>query len=281
MKKSRDGFENFKSFGLELFNRIRDEEISEASASLSYYFILSVFPLLLFLMALLSYMPINQSEIFAYIHEIMPNTVGEFIINALKEMFNGKNSGILTFGIFTTIYSASTGIFAVMRAFNRSYNIKDDRNIITKRITSILILIIIVTIILLMVLVFVFGEYLIGWISKNVTFSTAFYTTWHILKNTLPIFFTFVSLNFVYLLSVNLKLKFKHVWMGSMFATFAILIITKLFSEYINRFSTKAVTYGSVGAIMIFVFWLFLMGYILIVGSHINAIAYNRKNKKS
>lgn len=268
---------NLKKFGTDLINKIKDDEVSNSAASLSYYFILSIFPLLLFLMALLSYLPINEAEIYTYIYELMPNSMGEYIVNTLKEIFNGNNSGILTFGILTTIYSASTGVYALMNAFNKSYGIKDSRNFFIKRMLSILILIIVVLVILLMVISFVFGEYIIAIVATKINLSDSFYTLWYYFKNTIPIFFTFLSLALVYYLSINKNIKFKEVLIGSLFSTISILIISKIFSIYVSNFSTKAVTYGSVGTVMMLVFWLFLMGFILVVGSQINALIYKYK----
>lgn len=269
-----------KSFIIDLIQKINEDEVSNSAASLSYYFILSIFPLLLFLMALVSHLPINETEIYKYIYDIMPNTMGEYIVTTLRDMFNGNNDGILTFGILTTIYSASTGIFALINAFNKSYGIKDNRNFVLKRLLSILILIIVISIIILMIFSFVFGEYIINLISTKITLNEGFYTLWYYFKNIIPVFFTFLSLSLVYYLSINKKIKFREVLIGSLFSTFSIMLITKLFSIYVNLFSKKTVTYGSVGTIMMLIFWLFLMAYILVVGSQINSIILKYKDEK-
>lgn len=267
-------YKNTKNFVTDLIGKIKKDEVSNSSASLSYYFILSFFPLLLFLMASLSYLPINQAEIYTNIYEIMPNSMGEFLIRTLREILDVNHTNILTFGILTTIYSASSGIYALMHSFNKSYDIKDSRNFIIVRLISILILIIIIIVISLMVLSIVFGDYLI----RKINIPDTLFFLWKFLKNLFPLLFTFISLNFVYLLSINLKLKFRDVWVGSVFSTITIFIITKLFSIYVSEFSRQTVVYGSVGAVMMLVFWLYLMAYILVIGSEINSILYKNKN---
>ena len=265
----------FKKFLKELYYRMMHDELSLISANLSYYFILSILPLLMVILALTPYFNINQNFLLTKIETIAPGVLGDYIFTLISEVLNNKNQTIITFGIIFTLWSASNGIYGLMYAFNIAYRVKEKRMWITVKIISIFFTIVIMEAMLLMLVLLVFGKQITWVLFHKLNFDKEFFDIWNYITILLPLFFTIIIFTFLYMLATNLKIPIKLAIPGAVFSAFSWIIISKVFGYYIDHFSNYIKTYGSIGAIMLFVIWLYFTGYILIIGAEINAILYN------
>ncbi len=265
----------FKKFLKELYYRMMHDELSLISANLSYYFILSILPLLMVILALTPYFNINQNFLLTKIETIAPGVLGDYIFTLISEVLNNKNQTIITFGIIFTLWSASNGIYGLMYAFNIAYRVKEKRMWITVKIISIFFTIVIMVAMLLMLVLLVFGKQITWILFHKLNFDKEFFDIWNYITILLPLFFTIIIFTFLYMLATNLKIPIKLAIPGAVFSAFSWIIISKVFGYYIDHFSNYIKTYGSIGAIMLFVIWLYFTGYILIIGAEINAILYN------
>ncbi|KXB58971.1 YihY/virulence factor BrkB family protein [Gemelliphila asaccharolytica] len=265
----------FKKFLKELYYRMMHDELSLISANLSYYFILSILPLLMVILALTPYFNINQNFLLTKIETIAPGVLGDYIFTLISEVLNNKNQTIITFGIIFTLWSASNGIYGLMYAFNIAYRVKEKRMWLTVKIISIFFTIVIMVAMLLMLVLLVFGKQITWVLFHKLNFDKEFFDIWNYITILLPLFFTIIIFTFLYMLATNLKIPIKLAIPGAVFSAFSWIIISKVFGYYIDHFSNYIKTYGSIGAIMLFVIWLYFTGYILIIGAEINAILYN------
>lgn len=265
----------FKKFLKELYYRMMHDELSLISANLSYYFILSILPLLMVILALTPYFNINQNFLLTKIEKVAPGVLGDYIFTLISEVLNNKNQTIITFGIIFTLWSASNGIYGLMYAFNIAYRVKEKRMWITVKIISIFFTIVIMVAMLLMLVLLVFGKQITWILFHKLNFDKEFFDIWNYITILLPLFFTIIIFTFLYMLATNLKIPIKLAIPGAVFSAFSWIIISKVFGYYIDHFSNYIKTYGSIGAIMLFVIWLYFTGYILIIGAEINAILYN------
>src|SRR5699024_7224957 len=112
-------FNPIKKHIIEFAIRFSEDEVTSLSAQLSYFFLLSLFPLLIFLVALATYLPIDYQEIFNIISTYLPDEVTEMIYANLDQIVVESGSGLLSIGILGTIWSASNGINAIMRSLNK------------------------------------------------------------------------------------------------------------------------------------------------------------------
>lgn len=265
----------FKKFLKELYYRMMHDELSLISANLSYYFILSILPLLMVILALTPYFNINQNFLLTKIETIAPGVLGDYIFTLISEVLNNKNQTIITFGIIFTLWSASNGIYGLMYAFNIAYRVKEKRMWLTVKIISIFFTIVIMVAMLLMLVLLVFGKQITWVLFHKLNFDKEFFDIWNYITILLPLFSTIIIFTFLYMLATNLKIPIKLAIPGAVFSAFSWIIISKVFGYYIDHFSNYIKTYGSIGAIMLFVIWLYFTGYILIIGAEINAILYN------
>ena len=266
-----------KKFAKEMFYRVMYDEISLLSANLSYYFILSLFPMLIVALALTPYFKIDQQFLLEKIQSYAPGDLGDYLFDMISEVLNNKNNTIITVGIVFTLWSASSGIYGIIIAFNNAFRVRDGRIwIVTKLISVILTALFLVGMFLALALI-VFGKQLTYILFHKFNLDEGYYNLWSVLNSSLPVLFIFLIFVFLYTMGPNLKLKAISIIPGTIFATISWIIVSKLFGYYIDHFSSYIKTYGTIGAFMAFILWLYITGYILIIGAEINAIFHNYK----
>ena len=266
-----------KKFVKEMYYRLMYDEISLLSANLSYYFILSLFPMLIVALALTPYFKIDQQFLLEKIQSYAPGDLGDYLFDMISEVLNNKNNTIITVGIVFTLWSASSGIYGIIIAFNNAFRVRDGRIwIVTKIISVILTALFLVGMFLALALI-VFGKQLTYILFHKFNLDEGFYNLWSVINYTLPLLFIFVVFMFLYTMGPNLKLKTISILPGALFATLSWTVVSKLFGYYIDHFSSYIKTYGTIGAFMAFILWLYITGYILIIGAEINAIFHNYK----
>jgi yihY family protein len=264
-----------KKFVKEMYYRLMYDEISLLSANLSYYFILSLFPMLIVALALTPYFKIDQQFLLEKIQNFAPGDLGDYLFDMISEVLNNKNNTIITVGIVFTLWSASSGIYGIIIAFNNAFRVRDGRIwIVTKLISVVITALFLVGMFVVLALV-VFGKQLTYLLFHKFNLDEGFYNLWSVLNYSFPILFTFIVFVFLYIMGPNLKLKAISILPGSIFATVSWTLISRLFGYYIDHFSSYIKTYGTIGAFMAFIIWLYITGYILIIGAEINAIFHN------
>ena len=266
-----------KKFVKEMYYRLMYDEISLLSANLSYYFILSLFPMLIVALALTPYFKIDQQFLLEKIQNFAPGDLGNYLFDMISEVLNNKNNTIITVGIVFTLWSASSGIYGIIIAFNNAFRVRDGRIwIVTKLISVVITALFLVGMFVVLALV-VFGKQLTYLLFHKFNLDEGFYNLWSVLNYSFPILFTFIVFVFLYIMGPNLKLKAISILPGSIFATVSWTLVSRLFGYYIDHFSSYIKTYGTIGAFMAFIIWLYITGYILIIGAEINAIFHNYK----
>ena len=264
-----------KKFVKEMYYRLMYDEISLLSANLSYYFILSLFPMLIVALALTPYFKIDQQFLLEKIQNFAPGDLGDYLFDMISEVLNNKNNTIITVGIVFTLWSASSGIYGIIIAFNNAFRVRDGRIwIVTKLISVVITALFLVGMFVVLALV-VFGKQLTYLLFHKFNLDEGFYNLWSVLNYSFPILFTFIVFVFLYIMGPNLKLKAISILPGSIFATVSWTLVSRLFGYYIDHFSSYIKTYGTIGAFMAFIIWLYITGYILIIGAEINAIFHN------
>ena len=264
-----------KKFVKEMYYRLMYDEISLLSANLSYYFILSLFPMLIVALALTPYFKIDQQFLLEKIQSYAPGDLGNYLFDMISEVLNNKSNTIITVGIVFTLWSASSGIYGIIIAFNNAFRVRDGRIwIVTKFISVVITALFLVGMFVVLALV-VFGKQLTYLLFHKFNLDEGFYNLWSVLNYSFPILFIFIVFVFLYIMGPNLKLKAISILPGAIFSTISWTLVSRLFGYYIDHFSSYIKTYGTIGAFMAFIIWLYITGYILIIGAEINAIFHN------
>lgn len=267
----------FKSF----IAKVKTDPILDWAATLAYYFMLSIFPLLIFILALIPYFHFDIETVYSFINDYIPEGLADTLSTTILEVVSKPQGGLLSFGILATIWSASNGMNALIRAVNRSYNIEETRHFFKLRFLSILLTIALILVIVVTLLLPVFGHVIIE------TLETYFYLP-HETANVLNTLrwiigislMTFV-LTVLYRIAPNIPLTFRQVIIGSVTATVGWQVISLAFSHYVSNFGNYTATYGSLGGVITLMLWFFLTGMILVIGGEINATLYQQKHQST
>jgi membrane protein len=272
MRKKFLTFKNsIRNFKL-LFKRIVKNDISGIAAQLSYFFLLSLFPLLLFMVSLLSYLPLTTNDILNVIRDFAPEQTLTMIETNLNDILNNRSGGLLSFGVIATLWSASLGMNAIIRAMNRAYGVEETRSFFLSRGMSILLTIAMIFVFLIALILPVFGENIGIYVFSTFGISNQFVSIWNGLRWIISAIILFIVFVGLYYFAPNRKVKCLSVIPGAFIATIGWAIISLAFSYYVGNFGNYSATYGSLGGIIILILWFYLTGFILMIGGELNAL---------
>ncbi|MEH7495739.1 YihY/virulence factor BrkB family protein [Neobacillus niacini] len=263
-----------------LWHRIEEDDIPGLSAQLAYFFLLSLFPLLIFIFTLLPYLPIPYPDILGSIREFAPPQTMDLIEKNVNHVMNNRNGGLLSFGVIGTIWSASNGIHALVRAFNKAYNVEESRSFIVARGTAILLTMGMIVVFIVAVLLPIFGREIGIFLFSYLGFKLEFLRIWETLRLVVSALILFLIFTGLYWIAPNVKLRCRSAVPGAGFATVGWILSSYALSFYVSKFNNFSLTYGSIGAIIVLLIWLYISGFIMILGGEINAF-YSEKHKKN
>ena len=263
-----------------------EEDILSTAATVAFYFSFALFPLLLFLVSLFGLILENadefRSELFYYMRQIMPVSAYELVQSTVKEVLENSSGGKLTIGLLIALWSASAGIDSLRVALNSVYNLKETRSYIKTKLLAI-----IITLSLTLLVTVALGLVFYGW----------GLLTWLLTSIGLPVpptFFlviiqwitVFVLLMIIFAILYNflpIHKPFEWAWItpGAITSIVLWLLLSYAFRLYLSYFDTYDKTYGSLGAVIILMLWLYLTAIVILVGGSINAILEEMTNPES
>src|SRR5690625_4341826 len=206
-------------FGKEMVRRLGDADVSGLSAQLAYFFLLSLFPFLLFLITLLGYFPIDERAVMETLDVYLPNEVKQMIESNLTTIMNKRSGSLLSLSIIGTLWSASNGFNAVKKSFNQAFAVENDQSFIIARIISIGLMILMLFFIGIALLLQVFGELISHHVFNMVGLSETFTQSWDLLRWIATSVTFFIVFSMLYKLGPNIKIKWRHIIWGTIFAT--------------------------------------------------------------
>lgn len=279
-RKSQVYVGKFRKFLRDFIDRAAVDDISGLGAQMSYYFILSFFPFLIFLIALLSYTNITSEDFITSLSDYLPPDIFEIVLGSIKDTVSSTNKAILSVGAFSAIWVASNAIEVLLKGINRAYDWKETRPFWKIKLLAIFFTIALSLVYVFSLITIVFG----GLIAKklNLFFELSEYllNVWHFVRYSVPIITLFVVFLIIYYYMPSTKISLKKIVPGAIFSTLAWMSISHLFSIYISNFGSVAEAYGSLGGIIILLIWIYWCGLAIMLGAEINATLYYFRKKK-
>lgn len=267
-----------KGFVQDLFVRMKDVDMSGMGAQLAYFFLLSFFPLLIFIVTLLPYLDLDQEYVFDFIQTMVPAEVFLLIQGTLTEILTTHNGGgLLSIGVLGTIWSASRGVNALIKTLNGAYETEPKSGLINRG-WSLVFTIALVVVILIVLFISIFGHQFAYNLFNYLGVEESFADFWEKVRWILPPALIFIVLSLMYWIIPNTdpRLRVVSVLPGAVFSTVAWVVLIYGFSYYVNNFGNYASTYGSIAGVIILMLWLYFTGMILIFGGLLNASMHKR-----
>jgi len=261
-----------------LYARIEEDDIFGRAAQLSYYFLLALFPLLLFLVTLLGYFAQAGSELrnklLIYLAAVMPASAVELVHATLEEISSSAGGGKLSFGLLAALWAASNGMGAISDTLNSAYNVKEKRSWFKVRLVSVLLTISLAILIIAALAIILYGGSIGDAIANRYGFSNAFRLLWRILQWPIALVFVLATFNLIYNFAPNIKPSQRSLLTPGGYVGVALwLLVSFGFRIYLHYFNSYSVAYGSLGALIILMLWFYFTGVAILIGGEINSQA--------
>ena len=259
-----------------LWVEIYESDLFTRAAALSFYFLLALFPLLLFLIALLGYFADSGTELrenlHSYLGGVVPRSASELIYTTISEINKEAGGGKLSFGLIVALLFASSGMGAVGETLNAAYGIRESRPWWKVRLTAIGLTVALAVLILSALTLMLYGGEIGEVVSHRFGLSKAFIFAWSILQWPIVLAFMLLAFALIYYFAPDLYLQKWH-WItpGSLVGILIWILVSLCFSVYLRYYNTYSLIYGSLGAVIILLMWFYLTGAAILVGGKVNA----------
>ena len=249
------------------------DDITGYAAQLAYYFLFSLFPFLLFLTALLGYVPIPNlmEKIMALVGAVLPGAALQLMEDNVRELITNQKSGLLSFGILVALWSASSAISAISDALNRAYGVKEGRPYWKVQGTAILLTLGLAFFAPTAMILLIFGPQIGGFIAGKVGLGSVFHIFWEVVRWPVILFFLTFTMALLYYFTPDVEQDWKWITPGAVFTVIGWILVSLGFGFYVDHFGAYNKTYGTIGAVIILLTWMYLSGMLLLIGGEINA----------
>lgn len=264
------------ALGKQVWKDIGEDEVTVRSAALAYYFMLAIFPAMLFLLSVLGFFAAAGTQLreslFTTLARLLPGSASDLIHKTLDEVTRSKGAGKAVFGILGALWSASSGVGAVIESLNIAYDVKEDRPIWKQKAVAVGLTLALAVLVLAALGLMLYGGDAADYVGAHIGLGAAIVVFWKIVQWPLVLALMFGAFATTYYFAPNLEEPEWH-WItpGSALGLIFWLAASFAFKIYLHFFNTYSKTYGSVGAVIILVLWLYITGFAILVGGEVNS----------
>ena len=267
----------WKTFAKHLWTKVNTDDVLNRAAILSFYFLLALFPLLLFLIALLGSFADTGTELrhnlLTYLRAIVPVSASDLINTTVDEISKKSSGGKLSFGLLTSLWFASSGMGAIIEGLNIAYDVKETRAWWKRTLLAIVLTIALAVLIITALALMFYGSHIAEGIANRYGFGAAFTALWTVLQWLFVLVFVFLAFQLIYYFAPDLhEQQLRWLTPGAAVGVILWLLVSFLFGSYLNFYNTYSVVYGSLGAVIILLLWFYLTGVTILIGGEVNAI---------
>jgi membrane protein len=258
-----------------LASRINEDDIFGRAAQLSYYFLLSLFPLLLFLITLVGYLAQRGTEfrnkLIIYLAAVMPSSAVGLVRATVDEVSESRGSGKLSLGLLAALWAASNGMGAISQTLNTAYNVKETRSWFKVHLVSALLTLALAVLVIGALAIVLYGGTIGDALASRYGFSTVFDFTWRIVQWPIALAFVLAAFNLIYNFAPNISARERRWFSPGAFVGVGLwLLVSFGFRIYLHFFDSYSVTYGSLGALIVLMLWFYLTGVAILIGGEVN-----------
>ena len=263
------------------FYKESDSELT--SVAVAYYWLISIFPLIMIVVNILPYFQIPISNFLIALKEFLPNSMFEVIEKIVREVLTQPSTGLLSFAVLSALWTFSKSMDFLQKAFNKAYGVAKNRGLISHQLISLLVSFGLQVLFALALFLSMFGQMLLNllknyWQSDSILFD-------YLQDFTGPIIYIllFAILVMLYYFLPNVKVtSIRYILPGSIFVLVTLMLFLNIFSTSINTYVNHLVDVRFFSSIIVVVimFWFILIAKILILGAVINASVLSLKDPR-
>lgn len=252
-------------------NKLVEDEIFERSLAVAFSFTIASFPLIIFLFTLLPYInawvpEIDSEKILIFLQNIMPSDMFSITKNTILDLVETKRGGLLSIGVISSIFLSSNGFNTLIKTFNSCHRIRENRSFYETRLIAMLLTFVFFIVTIIAIVLSTLGDFIINIILEYDVFKDVEYYTINSYK-LLSLFISFYLLitSIFYFAPVTHN-KWTFVSSGSIISAIGCVAISLAFSYYINNFPTYNKLYGSIGILIAYMGWIYVISSIILIG---------------
>ncbi len=241
----------------DLAREIREDHIGQGAASLAFYWMLALFPAAIFLLTLLAYLPLPHLEraLMHITRTALPDDAGALLSSFVDNVLKRRRGGLLSFGAVLTIWSASSGIDALMHQLNVAWDVPERRPLWKRRAVALIIAFSFVLLVIAAFGLIVFGHSL----------------HLRLLRWVIVCIALLAGIAIIYHYGPSVQRKLRLVTPGSLLALAMLILASVGFQIFVSHVARFTLTYGSLGAAITLMLWLYLAGWAILLGAELDA----------
>lgn len=263
-----------KRFWFDLHAEIRDDNVFNGAAALAFYLTLAIFPAMIILLAIVPYLPVEDVDevILDLLQQALPQEAATLVEGIVTEVARERRGSHLTFGLVATLWAATTGMVAIMRQLNVTYDVEEGRGFVRARLTALVLSMVFATLLIGASLLVIMSDAVEGWLSRQVGQSGVLAIMFGALHWALVLSGMLTGFALIYHYAPNLQRRFRPVTPGSCLGAVVLIGASLGFSVYVRNFGGYEASYGSIGAVIVLMLWLYAAGLAILLGSELDAL---------
>lgn len=257
------------------------DDVTGMAAEIAYHLVFALPPLIIFTITMAAvvdaFSGVNVSgELKSMISERAPSDAAEEILTGMVDSaISGVSGGIASFGAVLSavlaLWTASNGVGALMKSFNRAYDVEEARTFVKKKLVSIGLTVLLVLCIIGAFVLFVFGGGIGEWVADQAGLGSVFTWAWQIARWPVAVLLIMVLLSLLYYFGPNVEQTYRFVSAGSVIATILWIVAVLGFGIYV-QFANPGSAYGVAGGLIVLLFFLYVTGIVFLIGAEVNAV---------
>jgi membrane protein len=263
-----------KRFVKQLGKELSDDGITDVAAMMAYYAVLSIFPMLVFVLSvsLLVLDPDTVREGVTMATRTLPGSVSELLMTRIEALIEASSAGFAIVGAALALWGASRGAMAMMTALNTIFDKKETRSYVRRNLIAIAITLGVAVLIVVALGLLVAGPYIGHLLADRFGLGGAFDVFWGIARWVGAGLLVMVVWAVLYKFLANTDAPFRIFTPGAIIGVLGWLGISALFGVYLSHFNSYEATYGALGGAIIFLTWLWLSNVAILFGAEINDV---------
>lgn len=262
---------------LDLLKRTARETVADGclglAAQLSFYFLLALFPALLFVVYLLGLLPSEPAlaNLLDRLGPVAPGHVLEFLRTELRDITARRHHSVLTFGMLVALWSSSSAVGSIINTVNRAYDIEQRRSWWKRQVLAILLTLLLAVVVVASTFLMLVGPEGARWLAAWFGVADTATATWSVVRWPLILLLGLITINLIYYVAPERDSEWVWINAGSLLAVVLWIGGSLVFKYYISTFGRFSATYGAIGGVFVLMIWFYLSGLAVLVGAELNA----------
>ena len=260
------------------FKEFIEDDMPTYAAALSYQVFLSLFPFVLFLIALLGFLQIPDffDWLMDQVRTVVPEQAMGQVEQIVEQICDQASGELLSFAVVVALWAASGAVRMAMHALNVAYDVQEERPAWKRYPLSIVYTVSLAVLVIIAVGLMLVGPQVIEWLASQVGLGPLFVTLWAWLRFPVAILLLMVFVALVYYMFPNADQPFRFITPGSVLSVIVWIASSFGFSYYVSNFANYSAIYGSLGAVIVMLLYIFISAAVLLFGAEVDAEIYKQ-----